>query len=181
MTFAGITQSNHNPLLGQVEGADGIKTGFTNQSGFGFLGSAVRDGRRLAMVIAGAGSARDRNRASRALIEWGFTAFEARFIQGWEDMATTARVQNGSSREVRLRSKAPLSIIVPKSSEPKVSMKIHYHGPLRAPISAGTEVAELEIAVEGMPTSFIPLYAGEDIDEAGFLRRIWNGILGWIT
>ena len=181
LTFNGITQRNHDPMLGRVGGADGIKTGFTNQSGYGFLGSAQRGGRRLIVVIAGAERAWDRDRAARALIEWGFDAFESQPLPGAVIKLAQARVQNGSQSGVRLAGKALEHVTVPTGSDPSITLTIHYEGPLRAPIIAGTKVAELEIAVEGMPTSRTPLLAEEDIYEAGFLRRIWNGIKGWIT
>jgi D-alanyl-D-alanine carboxypeptidase (penicillin-binding protein 5/6) len=181
LTFNGITQRNHDPMLGRIDGADGIKTGFTNQSGYGFLGSAQRSGRRLIVVVAGAELARDRDRAARALIEWGFEAFETRPVRGGVAEIAHARVQNGSKGEVQLTGKALEYVTIPTDSEPNITLKIHYDGPLRAPIIAGTKVAELEIAVEGMPTSRTPLFAEEDIYEAGFLRQIWNGIIGWMT
>lgn len=180
MTFGGITQRNYNPLLGRVEGADGIKTGFTNQAGFGFLGSAERDDRRLMMVVAGAESARARDRAARALIEWGFAAFEVRHLRGEDLQGIKARVQNGTIREVSLAGNMPRSVAVPLGANPDIKFRIHYDGPLRAPITAGTKVAELEVLVEGMPPSRVPLSAKDNVDEAGFFRRIWNGLIGWI-
>jgi D-alanyl-D-alanine carboxypeptidase (penicillin-binding protein 5/6) len=133
------------------------------------------------VVVAGAELARDRDRAARALIEWGFEAFETRPVRGGVAEIAHARVQNGSKGEVQLTGKALEYVTIPTDSEPNITLKIHYDGPLRAPIIAGTKVAELEIAVEGMPTSRTPLFAEEDIYEAGFLRRIWNGIIGWMT
>jgi D-alanyl-D-alanine carboxypeptidase (penicillin-binding protein 5/6) len=181
LTFGGITQPNHNPLLGEVEGADGIKTGFTNQAGFGLLGAAQRNGRRLVMVVAGAQSSRDRGRAARALIEWGFTAFESRPLNAAVLERLSARVQNGSSSQLRLRPKPPFSVTVPAGKDPAITLELQYDGPLRAPIMAGTNAAKLEISVEGMPTSRIPLFADQDVEKASFLRRIWNGIIGWFT
>ena len=95
MTFDGVEQQSHDPTVGVVRGADGIKTGHTNEAGYNFLGSAERDGRRLIMVIGGAQSEAERAAASRALLEWGFTAFTSRPLFPSGKRIASARVQDG--------------------------------------------------------------------------------------
>src|SRR3546814_10639677 len=151
MTYAGITQRNHDPLIGRVAGADGIKTGFTNQAGYGFLGSAQRGGRVLAVVVAGAIHYRDGDKAARAMIEWGFDAFEQRLLLPEGQSIAAARVQDGTSRSVGLVAHGPIVATFPKGTDPEVMLTLHYDGPLRAPFAAGDSIAELEIAVAGMP------------------------------
>ena len=180
-TYNGITQSNHDPLIGKVPGADGIKTGFTNEAGMGYLGSVKRNGDRLIVVAAGADRPRERNRAATELVEWGFSAFDHRMLYGRGTQVGTAKVQNGASRRVGLRSIEQIHVSVPRGTNPDVSLRIHYDGPLKAPIKEGERVAELELSVTGMPTSRIPLVASEAVEEAGFFSRIWNGIAGWVT
>ncbi|TNE43968.1 MAG: D-alanyl-D-alanine carboxypeptidase [Sphingomonadales bacterium] len=179
-TYGGITQSNHDPLIGEVRGADGIKTGFTNEAGYGYLGSASRNGRRLVMVVAGADRARTRNRAARNYIEWGFRAFETRHLFGIDDEIGVARVQGGSARNVALIAERPISATFPRGAEPAIEMTVHYVGPLRAPITAGEQIAELEISVAGMEPSRIPLVARDSVEQAGFFARLVNGVTGWL-
>ncbi|WP_150124952.1 D-alanyl-D-alanine carboxypeptidase family protein [Tsuneonella mangrovi] len=176
--FNGLHQYNHDPVTGIVKGADGIKTGFTNQAGYGFLGSAERDGQRLVMVVANAPTGRARNRASRELLEWGFDAFDHRKFFANGAQVGSARVQNGSASSVGLAVQGPVTVALPKGSDPKVRLAIRYQGPLRAPIDKGEEVAELTIKVDGMPISAVPLIATRTVGKAGIFRRLVNGVAG---
>lgn len=179
--YADITQPNHDPLLGRVRGADGIKTGFTYQAGFGFLGSAEREGRRLVMVVAGSDSGRERNRAAIALMEWGFEAFDGHTLFRKGDVVGRAEVQDGSWPSVDLVAPHLIAATLPARSQPKIELAIRYKGPVRAPIAAGEEIARLHIKVDGMDESSVPLVAAEDIEEAHFAQRIGNGIWRWMT
>jgi D-alanyl-D-alanine carboxypeptidase (penicillin-binding protein 5/6) len=176
LKFNGFEQRNHDPVTGVVAGADGIKTGFTNQAGYGFLGSAARDGRRLVMVIAGAPSSRIQHQASREFLEWGFQAFTGSplFPKGAD--IGEARVQDGARRTVRLRAPIAVGYDLPAGHTGGVKLSIHYEGPLRAPIAKGEQVAELEIAADGMRPARVPLMAADDVPVANGLERIVNGI-----
>lgn len=180
-SFGGITQNNHDPLIGNFAGADGIKTGFTNEAGYGYLGSAMRNGRRLIMVVAGADTALMRNAAARSYMEWGFSAFDVLPMFQPGQSVAKARVQNGNLRDLDLVADHPIHVSVPRGTRPKITMQIHYDGPLRAPIAQGEAVAELEIEVAGMGTSRVPLHAGEAVDKANSFQRIIGGIAGWIS
>ena len=180
-TYNEITQPNHDPISGVVPGADGIKTGFTNQAGYGFLGSAERNGRRLVMVVAASPRARDRNRAARDLIEWGFSAFEQRRLFAPDVPVALAEVQGGSSREVALVAANGVYVDLPTGSAGDVILKVDYEGPLRAPIARGEKVATLSISIDGMPDYTLPLYARDDVAQAGFADRILNGFMGWLS
>ena len=177
-TYQDITQPNHDPITGVVRGADGIKTGFTNQAGYGFLGSAVRDGRRLVLVIAGADSGRARNRAARALIEWGYTAWDSQRLFGASEQVGEARVQGGGARTVGLLAARPINLVTPLGQTARFDLVIHYDGPLQAPVAAGTRVADLEIRIDGRPGYFMPLLAQKDVALAGPVERLANGLLG---
>ncbi|MEM9084579.1 MAG: D-alanyl-D-alanine carboxypeptidase family protein [Pseudomonadota bacterium] len=178
--YQNITQSNHDPITGKVEGADGIKTGYTNEAGFGFLGTAKRDGKRLVMVIAGANRSNERNRAARDLIEWGFAAFSYIPLFSRGDIVGEARVQGGSSRSLPLVVDRNTGLNLPKGTGQGVELKIEYDGPLRAPIAQGDEVARLRILGPRIPEASIPLYAGETIAPAGFFDRVTNAISSWL-
>src|SRR5690348_5308643 len=138
-----ITQDNRNPILGHVPGADGLKTGHTDEAGYGFTGSAEQNGRRLIEVVAGLPSWNSRVQESTRLIEWGFNAWAAKplFQQGAK--VGTAKVQLGSSSDVSLVAPRNLSVTMPAGlSSGSVQIKIHYDGPLVAPITKGQEVAQ---------------------------------------
>lgn len=176
--YKGIVQENHDPMLGRVPGADGIKTGFTNESGFSYLGTARRGGQRLVLVLAGVESGRLRARLAKAYVEWGFSAFERRELFAPGALIGAARVQNGAARRVALRAAGPVTINLPRGSIPRYTATIRYDGPLRAPIAAGQQVAMLEVTAPGVSPAHIPLYAAEAVGMAGPLERMVNAAVG---
>lgn len=176
----GFAQSNHDPITGVVEGADGIKTGFTNQAGNGFLGTAVRDGRRLVMVIGASDSEAARRDAARSFIEWGFSAFSSRQLFSKGSEVGSARVQDGMADAVPLRAAHDIRAALPTGEERQVDLRIVYDGPLRAPIAEGERLAELEIAVEGLPAARVPLEAARTVPKATALHRLRNGLVGLV-
>ncbi|WP_252257832.1 D-alanyl-D-alanine carboxypeptidase family protein [Erythrobacter aurantius] len=179
--FNGIEQSNHDPLIGRTQGADGIKTGYTNEAGFGYLGSVERDGQRLVLVVAGVERSGTRARAARNYIEWGFSAFERRRVFGEQQVIGEARVQGGDARRVGLRTDRTVYVNVPRGTSGELSMSISYDGPLRAPFSAGDRVATLVIEVRGMEPARVPLLATDNVEKAGVFARMLNGIAGWFS
>lgn len=179
--YNGIEQSNHDPLIGRTRGADGIKTGYTNEAGFGYLGSVERDGQRLVLVVAGVDRSDTRARAARNYIEWGFSAFERRRLFGEQQVVGEARVQGGGARRVGLRTDRTVYVNVPRGASGELSMSISYDGPLRAPFSAGDRVATLVVEVPGMEPARLPLLATDDVEQAGVFARMLNGIAGWFS
>jgi serine-type D-Ala-D-Ala carboxypeptidase (penicillin-binding protein 5/6) len=179
--YKGISQINHDPMIGRVPGADGIKTGFTNEAGFSYLGTAKRKGQRLALVLAGVENSRLRGRLARSYIEWGFSAFERRRLFDAGAVVGTARVQDGDARSVALKAAGPVTINLPRGNTATPTAAIRYEGPLRAPFSAGDEVAVLEVTVAGAPPAHIPLYAAEAVGTAGPLDRIVNAFAGVVS
>ena len=180
-TWNGITQHNHDPILGKLEGADGIKTGFTNQAGYGFLGSAIRNGRRLVMVVAGADRPKDRARAAADLMDWGFAAFESRPLFAAGAQVGSAKVQDGAAGSVPLLAPTAYAATSPRGKREPVALRIVYDGPLPAPIRKGDAVASLEIKVGNRPAERIPLVAGADVAKAGTFRRLLNGLAGLVS
>jgi D-alanyl-D-alanine carboxypeptidase (penicillin-binding protein 5/6) len=179
--YNNISQRNHDPISGVVKGADGIKTGFTNQAGFGFLGAAERNGERLIMVVADSPRSRLRDPAARSLMEWGFANFDNVRLFPKDAVVAQARVQNGAAASVSLVGQRPISIAVPRGTRPRISLAVRYEGPLQAPIKAGEQVAELVVNIEGMPQARLPLEAATDVLEANLAERILNGFRGWFT
>lgn len=177
--YNAIGQSNRDPMIGRVEGADGIKTGYTNEAGLGYLGSAKRGGQRLVVVIAGANSESIRGEAARGLIEWGFSAFDRIQVARQGELVGAARVQNGIASSVNLQTERPVFVNVPSKSARDMRVSVAYDGPLRAPIEAGARVATLLVEFPGSEPARIPLLAETSVEKAGFLTRIWNGVTGW--
>jgi serine-type D-Ala-D-Ala carboxypeptidase (penicillin-binding protein 5/6) len=171
-----ITQANRNPLLGKVAGADGLKTGHTEEAGYGFTGSAEQNGRRLIMVIAGLDSFNQRITESVRLMQWGFNAWQSKPLFKAGARIGTANVQLGSSSEVGLVAPRDLALTIPAGVLSKVgAMKVRYQGPLKAPIAKGQHVADLVVA---MPDGeqVMPLVAADAVGEAGFFGRAWIGL-----
>ena len=179
MTFNGISQNNHVPLFGRVAGADGVKTGFTNESGYGLVGSAARNGRRLVMVVGGYDRAWQRARESRALLEWGFSAWRTQRLFATGEAVGAATVQGGAARSVPLIAPMPYYVTYPVGgAPPSVKLIVRYDGPLRAPLVKGAEVATLRISAPGEAPRDLPLLAGTSTGVAGPLARLRNGLLG---
>jgi D-alanyl-D-alanine carboxypeptidase (penicillin-binding protein 5/6) len=173
-----ITQDNRNPILGHVPGADGLKTGHTDEAGYGFTGSAEQNGRRLVEVLAGMKSWNERVEQSTRLIQWGFAAWQDKplFKSGAE--VAKAQVQMGSSSEVPLVAPRDLAVTVPAglSLTNQMHVKVQYAGPIKAPIKKGQEIAHLVVSTGDTVPQVVPLVAGEDVGEAGFFTRAWIGL-----
>ena len=180
LAFNGIAQANHDPITGVVEGADGIKTGYTREAGNNFLGSAKRGNRRLVMVVAGIDDEATRAQVSRTFIEWGFSAFEPKQLFAKGAMVGEAQVQGGAARHVALQAPGPIIADFPKGKAPKVTLALHYDGPLVAPIAAGKNVAELEVTLEGFAPYRVPLAAADNVAVANWWQRLRNGVLGFL-
>jgi serine-type D-Ala-D-Ala carboxypeptidase (penicillin-binding protein 5/6) len=171
-----ITQANRNPLLGKVPGADGLKTGHTEEAGYGFTGSAEQNGRRLIMVVAGLDSYGQRVEESVRLMQWGFNAWQSKPLFKKDKVVGSAQVQMGSDGEVALVAPRDLSITIPAGVLSKVQgMKIRYLGPVKAPIAKGQHIADLVVTTSDSGEQVMPLAAAEAVGEAGFFTRAWIG------
>jgi D-alanyl-D-alanine carboxypeptidase (penicillin-binding protein 5/6) len=174
---ADITQANRNPLLGRVPGADGLKTGHTDEAGYGFTGSAEQSGRRLVMVIAGLNSFNQRIEESVRLMQWGFNAWQAKPLFKKDTVVGGAKVQLGSDSEVALVAPRDLAITIPAGMLSKVGgMKIRYQGPVEAPIAKGQHIADLVVMTSDSGEQVMPLVAAEAVGEVGFFARAWIGL-----
>ena len=181
MRYNNIAQDNHDPITGVVDGADGIKTGYTRESGYNFLGSAERGGRRLVMVVAAAPSASVRNRTARDLMRWGFDAFESRVILPGDIPVGRARVQNGADGSVGLQTGGEVLASVPPGSLGAVTLTVRYRGPIEAPVAKGQQVAFLRVAIAGQAPHDVPLVAAEAVPQANAFQRFVNGLFGLLT
>ncbi len=171
-----ITQANRNPILGRVAGADGLKTGHTDEAGYGFTGSAIQNGRRLIGVMAGLGSFNQRIEEAVRLMNWGFNAWQAKPLYKAGAKVGSAKVQLGSAGEVSLVAPRDIALTLPAGLGGTVrSTRIRYTGPLRAPVALGQHVADLVVTTDSGP-QIMPLNAGEAVSEAGFFGRAWIGL-----
>ena len=171
MTWNGITQRNHDPILG-LPGADGIKTGWTNEAHYNFLGSAERNGRRLVMVLAGVPRPNQRAKAARALLEWGFAQWDSEPLLAAGERAGTVDVAGGDVPSLSLVAPRAYYASVPHGSHIPVEMRVLTHGPVTAPIARGAEIATLEVRVAGEAPIHLPLVAGNAVPEGGLLARL---------
>jgi D-alanyl-D-alanine carboxypeptidase (penicillin-binding protein 5/6) len=173
---ADITQGNRNPILGKIPGADGLKTGHTEEAGYGFTGSAEQNGRRLVMVVAGLDSFNQRISESTRLMNWGFNAWQAKPLFKSGAQVGTAQVQLGGESEVGLVAPRDLAVTIPAGLLSKTAMKIRYAGPVKAPIAKGQHIADLIVTSSDTGEQVMPLVAAEAVEEAGFFGRLWAGL-----
>lgn len=183
-TWNKITQRNRNPLLALNIGADGMGTGYTEASGYAFVGSVARNDRRLFVALGGLATDKERADEARRMIEWGMTAFErvALFAQG--ETVSRAKVFGGEKTSASLVASGPVSVFLPSENRGKVVARIVYDGPLTAPVTAGTPVGKLKIWVGNELMQETPLFAGEDVGEGSLSQRAMSAIeelaVGWL-
>ena len=172
-----ITQGNRNPLLGKVAGADGLKTGHTQETGYGFTGSAEQNGRRLVMVLAGLDSYNQRIDESVKFMNWGFRAWQSQPLFAKGKVVGAIRVQLGGEDNVGVVAPRDLAVTLPAGTlKDNIKVKIVYDGPVKAPIKAGQHVANLVVTTGDTPPQTMPLIAEKAVDEAGFFGRMWMGL-----
>jgi len=171
-TWDGVTQSNRNKLLDRGIGADGLKTGHTEDAGYGLVASAVRGDRRIVAVVAGLTSKKERLREAERLINWAFRAFETRRLYGAGDDLVEAPVWIGASSTVMLSPVRDIIVTAPYGALDEAKLTIRYSGPVPAPIEAGQEIGQLEIRVPDLDPVIVPLVAKAAVETGGFLARI---------
>ena len=174
-TWNKIRQPNRNPLLNSMTGADGLKTGYTKDGGYGMVGSAVQNGLRLIAVINGLDDPDDRASEAKKLLEWGFRNFEARTLFAANEPVGFAKVFGGDSRSVRLASPEPVRVMVQKNGNDKLIARIVYNGPLRAPIEPGQPVGFVKVWRGANVAVEVPLQATEAIGTGSTMRRAVDG------
>jgi serine-type D-Ala-D-Ala carboxypeptidase (penicillin-binding protein 5/6) len=162
-TWNKIEQANRNPLLKDYTGAEGMKTGFTKEAGYGLVGSVQRDGRKLIMVVAGLTSANERKLESQKLLDWGFRQFKTADVFEKDEMVAEARVWGGVENWVELRTAQAFQVALTPREQKTVEMKLSYNGPLMAPVKAGTEVGKARVIVQGRTVAEIPVVTAADV------------------
>lgn len=171
-TWNKIHQPNRDPLLGKVAGADGIKTGHTEIAGYGLIGSAERNGRRIIMVANGLPTEKARAEEGAKLMEWGFRNFESVKLVSKGAEAGTANVWLGQEKEVPLLAKEDLEVIMPVARRSDLKMTIKYQEPLEAPIKKDTVLGTLHIEIPDQLARDVDLVAAKDVDRTGLFGRV---------
>ena len=174
-TWNKIRQQNRNALLNSLEGADGLKTGFTKEGGYGMVGSAVQNGMRLIVVVNGLDDPDDRVTEAKKLLEWGFRNFEARTLFAAQQPVGYARVFGGESRSVKLASQEPIKVMVQKNGTDKLIARIVYNGPVPAPIEPGQRVGFVKVWRGANVAVEAPVYAAESVATGSTVRRAIDG------
>ncbi len=171
-TYNNIKQGNRNPLLYVNIGADGIKTGHTDDGGYGLMGSAVRDGRRVIMVLNGMASMEERTQESVRLMEWALASFKNTAIFTAGTKVADAPVVMGMERSVPLVVDQDLKITMPKMADASVKAQAIFKGPLEAPVKAGTQVGVVRVELPNMQPIELPVKTAKDIPALGFFPAL---------
>jgi len=174
-TWNKIRQQNRNPLLNSLEGADGLKTGYTKEGGYGMVGSAVQNGMRLIVVVNGLEDPDDRALEAKKMLEWGFRNFEARTLFAAQQTVGYAKVFGGDSRSAKLTSSEPIKIMVHKNGTDKLIARVVYTGPVRAPVAAGQQIGVVRVWRGANVAMEAPVYAADAVAKGSTMRRAIDG------
>jgi D-alanyl-D-alanine carboxypeptidase (penicillin-binding protein 5/6) len=179
--FNNIDQGNRNPLLYKVAGADGLKTGHTDESGYSLIGSVLRGDRRVIVVAAGLASMKDRASESERLVEWAFREFNDYKLFSAGDKVDDAEVWLGSEPKVGMTVHDDLTVTLPRHSRRDMKVSVAYDKPVPAPVKQGDEIGKLVISAPDTPALERPLYAATDVKPIGTLGRMATlaGYLIW--
>jgi D-alanyl-D-alanine carboxypeptidase (penicillin-binding protein 5/6) len=183
-TWNKIRQSNRNPLLKMDIGADGLKTGYTEESGYAIVGSVQRDGRRLFAALSGMSGEAVRAEEARKVLDWGMRAFHKQEIFAAGEVVGEAKLFGGAKGGLPLKAKAPVSIFVPITNRDRLVARIVYEGPIEAPVEEGTQVGALKVWIGDTLSQETPLFAAESVGVGSLQSRALDAIeelmIGWL-
>jgi D-alanyl-D-alanine carboxypeptidase (penicillin-binding protein 5/6) len=183
-TWNGIFQRNRNPLLAMEIGADGLKTGFTEASGYAIVGSLEKDGRRLFSAMSGMATDNERATEARKLLEWGLSGFNRVAVYEDGEIVGAARVYGGERGEVALRAQGPIAVMLPATGRERVSARIVYQGPVPAPVEEGSEIGVVKVWVGDQVVQETPVFAAESVGVGSLSSRALGAIeellVGWM-
>lgn len=175
-TWNKIRQQNRNPLLGTVDGADGLKTGFTKEAGYGLVGSAVQNGLRLVVVVNGLPSAKERGDEAKKLLDWGFRSFEQRVLFAEGQNIGSAKVFGGANSKVDLQASGQVRVMMPKNGTDRLIARIVYNGPIPAPIEQGQGIGVLKVWRNDAVILEMPLKAAESVGKGNLSQRAFDAV-----
>ena len=180
-TYSNIKQANRNPLLYLDIGADGLKTGHTEIAGYGLIGTAKKDDRRVVMVVNGLDSEADRKSESARLIKWALQNFKNEQILNQGQEITQAPVKMGVVDNVLLSVNDDILLTVPDTGDKVYKLSAKYNSPLIAPLKAGDEIGKLVISIPNIEAVEYPLYVAQDVPKLGFFMTIIEKIKHFIA
>lgn len=175
-TWNKIHQNNRNPLLAMGIGADGLKTGYTKEAGYGLVGSAVQSGLRLIVVVNGLKSAKDRAEEARKLLEWGFRHFESRILFAEGQTIGNAKVYGGAEGHVPLQAEGPVRVMVPKNGDDRLTARIVYTGPVPAPVKQGQPIGAVKVWRNDKVVLEMPLHAAAAVGKGNLSQRAFDAV-----
>lgn len=175
-TWSDIKQGNRNPLLYRDIDADGLKTGHTEEAGYGLTASAIRDGRRLILVVNGLNSMKERADESHRIMAWGFREFDNYALFEAGATVEEGEVWQGESDTVPLVVTSDVTVTLPRKARDELVVKVAYDGPLATPIAEGQQVASLRVSAPGMEQVELPLVAGRAVERLGPFGRLVSGL-----
>jgi serine-type D-Ala-D-Ala carboxypeptidase (penicillin-binding protein 5/6) len=171
-----VTQPNRNPILGKIAGADGVKTGHTDEAGYCFTGTAEQKGRRIMLVVAGLTSMSARADESIKMMRWGFEAWRAQPLFRANRVVAHIPLQLGTESRIAVIAPRNLALALPANDAPRYKLFVRYRGPVKAPLKKGTEVAQLVAKFSNGTEQIMPLVASKSVSKADFFGRALNGI-----
>ncbi|MBB3169274.1 D-alanyl-D-alanine carboxypeptidase family protein [Simiduia aestuariiviva] len=175
-SYNGINQPNRNKLLFTDDSIDGIKTGHTDEAGYCLVASGQRDGMRLISVVMGTRSEGARANESQKLLAYGFRYFQTHTVYAAGEVLSTNRVWGGQRDEVQLGVAKRVALTIPRGAEKALKAELQLPEVIKAPLSAGQQMGRLTISLEGETLYDQSLVVTEDVAEAGFFARLWDGI-----
>ena len=170
-TWNKIRQFNRNPLLNLNIGADGLKTGFTKEAGYGLVGSAVQNGLRLIVVVNGLKSEKERADEAKKLLDWGFHSFQSGLLFAAGQEIAQAKLYGGVKGHVPLMARKEVRLMVPRGSRDKIIARVVYSGPVRAPVEQGQKIGTLKVWRSGSVVLEVPLQAAESVGAGSMPQR----------
>jgi D-alanyl-D-alanine carboxypeptidase (penicillin-binding protein 5/6) len=175
-TYNRIRQYNRNPLLAMNIGADGMKTGFTKEAGYGLVGSAVQDGLRLIVVVNGLKTAKERGDSAKRLLEWGFHNFQSALLFPEGQAIADAKVYGGEQGTVPLVAARAIKLMVPRGARERIIARVVYSGPVRPPVQKGQKVGVLKVWRGDFMVLEVPLQAADTVQQGGIPRRAFDAV-----
>jgi len=181
-TFNGIKQDNRNPLIwGEIAGADGLKTGHTEEAGYGEVGSVQRNGRRIILVLNGLPSIKARAEESQKLAEWAFREFDDYQVYKPGEVLGEVPVSGGIALTVQMVTDKSVEMTLPRIAHNDLKQAVTHLDQVAAPIKKGQEIGRAVITVPGRPDVSVPLVAAADVQPLGLwgkLKRKLGGLIG---
>jgi D-alanyl-D-alanine carboxypeptidase (penicillin-binding protein 5/6) len=171
---------NRNPVLGVIDGADGLKTGHTEESGYGLVASAVRDGKRRIVVFNGLDSNAARSREAERLLNAAFRDFEVGNPYAAGDVVAQAPVALGETDAVDLVIQEPITLGYHRRAARDVEAWVDYEGPLKAPVAEGDKIGTFHLAIPGSPEITRDVFAGASVAKKGLIGRAQDGLVHYI-